>query len=300
MFALDPRTIILVSMVMYFLLALAMVLFSASLKHQRGPGYWAAGTSGWALFSLLLSFRGILPDWLTIIVANEGLVVCLCLVAQGLALLLGRRRPMAFHVLVCSAHLAGYLYFLYIVPSFSARVVLFSLAVVILATEMAKSLLPIRRKPGDPTGLLVLFTLLACILAFSLRIGLTLFDTGLGLLQDRGINVIFLVFFPMSVVALDFSLVALAASRFARQKEQANLNLEQTNAQLQEALDNVKALSGLLPICAHCKKIRDDQGYWQQIEAYLQEHTGADFTHGICPTCAQELYGDFLKAKRAG
>ncbi|MBI5521992.1 MAG: hypothetical protein HY910_05130 [Desulfarculus sp.] len=298
--SLDPRTVILVSMVIYVLLAMAMVLFSASLKHQRGPGYWALGTSGWALFSLLLFLRDILPDWLTIVVANQGLVMSLCLVAQGLALLLGQRPPLAFHLAVSVANLAGFLYFTYMLPSFSGRVVVFSLAIIVLGAEMARRLLPLRQKPNDPTRLLVLFTLITCMAAFSLRIALTSLDACQGLLQDRVINVVFLVFFPMSVVALNFSLLGLAASRFARQKDEVNATLAETNGQLQEALDNVRTLSGLLPICSHCKKIRDDQGYWQQIEGYLREHTDADFTHGICPACAQELYGDYIKSRKAG
>ncbi|MDM8544107.1 response regulator [Desulfococcaceae bacterium HSG7] len=68
--------------------------------------------------------------------------------------------------------------------------------------------------------------------------------------------------------------------------------LETQNKQLQEALDNVKTLKGLLPICANCKKIRDDGGYWNQIEGYLQQHTDALFSHGLCPHCETELYGD--------
>jgi hypothetical protein len=59
---------------------------------------------------------------------------------------------------------------------------------------------------------------------------------------------------------------------------------------LQEALANVKQLSGLLPICASCKKIRDDQGYWNQIEEYIRKHSDADFTHGFCPACLDRLY----------
>lgn len=62
--------------------------------------------------------------------------------------------------------------------------------------------------------------------------------------------------------------------------------------ELQTALKEVKTLSGMLPICSHCKKVRDDEGYWNQIENYLQEHTGARFSHGICTDCAEELYGD--------
>ncbi len=64
--------------------------------------------------------------------------------------------------------------------------------------------------------------------------------------------------------------------------------------ELQDALDRVRTLSGLLPICASCKKIRDDKGYWNQIETYISDHTQAEFSHGICPACAKKLYSDFV------
>jgi hypothetical protein len=62
------------------------------------------------------------------------------------------------------------------------------------------------------------------------------------------------------------------------------------NSQLEEAIVEVTRLSGLLPICASCKKIRNDEGYWQQIESYIQDHSEAEFTHGICPDCSRSLY----------
>jgi len=61
---------------------------------------------------------------------------------------------------------------------------------------------------------------------------------------------------------------------------------------LQAALDNVKILKGLLPICMHCKKIRDEKGYWKRIEAYIQENSEAEFSHSICRDCAKEHYPD--------
>lgn len=67
--------------------------------------------------------------------------------------------------------------------------------------------------------------------------------------------------------------------------------------ELKDALKQVKTLSGLLPICASCKKIRDDQGYWNQIESYIQTHSDAAFSHSICPDCAKSLYPDFYKHK---
>lgn len=67
--------------------------------------------------------------------------------------------------------------------------------------------------------------------------------------------------------------------------------------ELQNALKNVKKLNGLLPICAACKKIRDDRGYWNQIEAYISSHSHAVFTHSICPDCSKELYPDIFHKK---
>jgi PAS domain S-box-containing protein len=63
--------------------------------------------------------------------------------------------------------------------------------------------------------------------------------------------------------------------------------------ELQDALTEVKKLSGLLPICSHCKKIRDDKGYWKRLESYLQEHSDAEFSHSVCPECAKKYYPEY-------
>ena len=66
---------------------------------------------------------------------------------------------------------------------------------------------------------------------------------------------------------------------------------------LQSSLAKVKTLSGLLPICASCKKIRDDKGYWNQIEGYIRKHSDATFSHGICPQCTEKLYPEYYSKK---
>ncbi len=73
---------------------------------------------------------------------------------------------------------------------------------------------------------------------------------------------------------------------------------ERLIADLKKALSEVKTLSGLIPICASCKKIRDDSGYWKQVEEYLKEHSEMEFSHGICPDCAEKLYPEFYKKKK--
>ncbi len=90
----------------------------------------------------------------------------------------------------------------------------------------------------------------------------------------------------------------------------ANLALERDiverkriEGELREAIAQVKTLTGLLPMCANCKKIRDDNGYWSSVEKYISSHTQAEFTHGICPECLEKLYPSYYgpgKKKPAG
>lgn len=76
------------------------------------------------------------------------------------------------------------------------------------------------------------------------------------------------------------------------ERKRAEKALSDKNDDLAAALSSVKSLSGLLPICAACKKIRDDQGYWSQVECYVEEHSEATFTHGMCPECVKKWYPD--------
>ena len=92
---------------------------------------------------------------------------------------------------------------------------------------------------------------------------------------------IIIIVFLLTTLIISFSL---KIDKSAKEREKLILKLQTT-------LDEVKTLQGFLPICANCKKIRDDKGYWNQIEGYIQRHTEAEFSHGMCPECSDELYG---------
>lgn len=77
-----------------------------------------------------------------------------------------------------------------------------------------------------------------------------------------------------------------------------NETLNASYVKMWEALTKVKMLSGMLPICASCKKIRDDKGYWKQIEAYIRDHSEAEFTHGICPDCASKALAELASMRK--
>lgn len=80
------------------------------------------------------------------------------------------------------------------------------------------------------------------------------------------------------------------AVEIASYKAKMEAEREQLIAELQEALATVKTLRGLIPICAWCKQIRNDKGYWQAVEQYIEEHSDAEFTHGICPECKLKFF----------
>jgi PAS domain S-box-containing protein len=100
----------------------------------------------------------------------------------------------------------------------------------------------------------------------------------------------------------------LEINRDITERKKAELEREKLISELQDAVARIRTLSDLLPICSHCKKIRNDEGYWEQIESYIHQHSGTQFSHGICPDCLKEHYSQFLgdkldsileKAKRA-
>jgi C4-dicarboxylate-specific signal transduction histidine kinase len=84
----------------------------------------------------------------------------------------------------------------------------------------------------------------------------------------------------------------IAKTELQKAHDELEKRVKERTADLKKALDDINTLKGIVPICSHCKKIRDDKGYWNQLEVYVQKHSDAEFSHGICPDCAKEHYPD--------
>jgi hypothetical protein len=84
------------------------------------------------------------------------------------------------------------------------------------------------------------------------------------------------------------------AQRLVDRRRDAERQREELIAQLEKSLEEIRTLRGILPICGHCKKIRNDKGYWEGLESYLGKHAQIDFTHGVCPDCAAKFYSEFI------
>lgn len=98
------------------------------------------------------------------------------------------------------------------------------------------------------------------------------------------------------IVVSIFLALALTCFSVRRVKDllKSKSDLHQRNTQLLNALSEIKELRGIIPICSSCKKVRDDHGFWQQVEVYIQKHTDAQFTHGLCSDCIKELYPELV------
>ncbi|MEK6743128.1 MAG: PAS domain S-box protein [Nitrospirota bacterium] len=111
-------------------------------------------------------------------------------------------------------------------------------------------------------------------------------------------------FLPVSYIAAPIRngatvVAAVIAFQDITMRQMIEEERERLIGELKEALENVKKLEGMLPICSSCKRIRDDKGGWNQLEVYIHEHSNAEFSHGICPDCAVKLYPDYFKKDRA-
>ena len=109
------------------------------------------------------------------------------------------------------------------------------------------------------------------------------------------------------ILAMIFNNALITSEKLKLEIENKNIELEQkvvertktlhdTNKQLSTAMSEIKTLSGCLPICSSCKKIRNNDGTWEQVELYVKKNSTADFTHGICPECSDKLYADYFNS----
>lgn len=103
-------------------------------------------------------------------------------------------------------------------------------------------------------------------------------------------------FHPADLLRLAvFAGVALAISSLTSSRRAALLNEQQVSAELQHALDEIRVLRGVIPICMYCKQIRNDEGAWERLEKYIAEHSEAAFSHGVCPDCYQKHHPEIFK-----
>ena len=260
--------------------AMAGTMVYISMTRLTYPGFhhWTLSFVLGGLGMVLISLRHIAPDWASIIIANLCILAFPALLSTGLANFLNRPCRFGLPVLVLAIILMGFIYFTYWQPSVIMRVVLISIGIGFL---LAHSLLMLIRNAQPQVGFnnTLLNTILA-ILVFWLVLRIVISLTFEWKTND----------FLSSGVLQGVSIVFFSLGCFFIMGGLLTLNAQRMESELASADQEIENISRLIPICASCKKIRDDEGYWEAVETYIQRTTNKDLTHGICPECARKLY----------
>jgi hypothetical protein len=270
--ALDFRTLTLSTGVLVLALSAAMLSVRLTRRTYPGFGLWVLGSACAGGAMVVISALVALPEGALV---SDGLSsLGLQLVVAGLERFMGRRRRPALHALVVAVAVAASALFLWGVPSYRARVLsgeLLYLVQVVWCLGLLRGLSPaLGGRNRLLEGSLVVQGLWSALrLAAIMGVG----GVPSGLFYD----VTFLVY-PAVTAVMIYGLT--------------DLDLQRLEADLRASVQEVHTLRGIIPICSYCKKIRDDQGSWQQVEAYVSEHTEAAFSHGICPRCYAEHWSE--------
>jgi hypothetical protein len=278
---LHMRTLFLATSIMGFILFVCMLTVLRARQTYPGFHYWATAALCYFMANVLIGLRGAIPDLLSIVAAGSITIYTLMLTAYGISVFVNKGdRPWPY--LAAGACIPLVLaFFTYISPSIHTRIVIVSAIYSFLCLYCLRQLIrdtPVYLKKHN---LLLKLSFAAGALWSLVRIAHTL-------LYAKTIESMLApsLMLSTSLVAycILFSFIAFGLCLF---------NFQRTEHDLLSARNEVRQLTGFLPMCASCKKIRDDQGYWNQVEAYIRSHSEAVCSHSICPDCLQRLYPEY-------
>jgi hypothetical protein len=280
--ALSIRTLLAAAAVLTAFNCLVLMAFHLTRKTYPGFLQWTMGNVAAALGYGLLILRGQAPGILTIVLANSLLPLAIVIRLDGVSrFLLDRRIAFSWWLLPAAAAVATSAFY-WLSDDIPARMVVAAVGISIPA-GMAAMLFG--RHAPHPSGSLHLWTagIIAGLAVVVAAKAVVTVQQQSGMWGSSLLNLLF--FLTIVVIEAAWTIAFLL------------LNAERVEWELRDALAHVKVLRGLLRTCSWCRKVRDDHGYWQQIERYVEQHSEAELSHGICPDCAALLHSEAQAAK---
>jgi hypothetical protein len=284
---LDIRTLILAISLCTGISALVLYLLHRLRFSIEGTFQWVLGGLSLTISLLFLAQRGTIPDWITMVLANMGIFWGFSFFLSGMRLFLGRDSLVRITMTLPLIALPFLIWCSLVTPSTTLRIIIVSVVSSLLsgliAYELLKSNWAKDKLTQRFTGIVFAFNAVYNLI----RILVTAIQGSPESYLHSGSATVFFYLYSLVFVYCYTAGMVLMIS------EKLQFDLNNNVKKLQNATDEVKILSGILPICANCKKIRDDEGYWQKVEGYIQSHSEAQFSHGICPDCVKEFYPDY-------
>jgi hypothetical protein len=283
---LDVKTLFVVLALITTVVGLALLFYGKKSKTYPGYVLWMMGTLAAAVGYSTTVLRGTIPVWSSVLVVNGAFVLAGLFRLDGIMQFLQAKslRKIYYSLPVISISLASYYYFA--VDSMIIRAWFLTLWICLLSWAIAAVLIRNASQGTKTLNLVAAGINTMYGVAMLLRTIFWARNASTGLFDNSSFHSLFFI----SVIAYEIWLgLLIMMMNSQRQEEEIKHQQEELVryvAQLEKTMSEVKVLKGLLPICATCKKIRDDKGYWNQLESYIDKHSEARFTHGICPDCA--------------
>lgn len=294
------KLLLITSAMLNVFMAMTMAVFLFSRKTYPGFGFWIWGVALNGLTYTGLLLRGTIPIEISVFLTNTFWTLTGLLFLDGLRRFLGLTKlPVWIYAVPLLVAIHAVLTFYYFDSGAWRSLVLsvvFSIAHGLTAWLSLREYFKIKSMFLLILGLETSLATLVIMCRAFLNLTLPNFEFMVSLESE----LFFFITFIVLELVICFSFILLNAEWFERDLLATQSALKSNVQELEKALAEVKTLKGLLPICSNCKKIRDDDNNWVQMEVYVRDRTNADFSHGICPDCLRKLYPEFADGLPAG
>jgi hypothetical protein len=284
----DIRTLIFLLGVIYLVQVIVFFDQYITNKKYHGIGWWLTwGVS--EVFGFAFALLREIPSLRTagILLQNLLIIAGTIFIYIGIMRFFDRREDRGIIFTVSSLFVVSFLFFLFIIDDIQIRGIIIAATLAAFSFITAHALFVYRPSSVAASAIFAAVTFIANGLFFLLRAVMLFSGASVDMFESNLLNIATFIGGFICSILWTFAFIVMLNQRLNREMEEGISNL-------QKALEEIKTLKGILPICAHCKKIRNDQGYWQQVENYVSEHSEAEFSHSICPECVKILYPEFI------
>ncbi len=294
----DIKTILICNAAVTAFLGSALYFYKSNQKTYPGFGFWMSGTFIVTIGYISIVLRGTIAEWVSIIMVNGAFSLAAVLRLEGAELFIRDHRINRWYYSIPVIVMALCAVFYFLLDSIIIRNLIFSLSVTFIGVLIGSKFIHYapryNRNVYKVTG--TLFYMFGLVMM--VRAVMWILHPGFGLFNSGQTQVVYFLAIMIFETGWGMALLMMNSQRLEEDLWTSQNKLHVTIAKLEKAMSEIKTLSGLLPICSSCKKIRDDKGYWNQIESYIKIHTEAEFSHSLCPDCARELYPDYYKGDK--
>lgn len=287
---LDIKTLIVANAVLAVFMAFALLFYRSNYKTYSGFGFWLASIFSMAFVYVSILLRAAIPELLGILLTNSALILAVVLRLDGTVRFVHSKKISKGNYFLPVLILPAVGYF-YLIRNEIATRNLFSASLLIIICCIIAFKLYCNRKQGNKHLYLAGSALF--VINSLLIFGRAIFwylNPQESILIAGYMHQIFFLLVSVFEVGTGIFFFMMNNQRLEEELLKVGNNLKESVVELEKALTEVKTLSGIIPICMHCKEIRDDQGYWNKLEKFIAERSDAKFSHGICDKCMDKFY----------